>query len=180
MKKPRSDAKLQALPEIAQRAIIELLRTKKQAEVRAWIEKEHGVSVSHATLTAFWQWWHSARFSEAVATDASTFRDLLQAMKQAGELDISDDSASKIGQAFFEHRSLKGEDPKLYASMKLARQRDRALALREREIVVKERLATIKEQQAAKADAADAIAKDEKLSAEEKDRRFREIFGVPA
>lgn len=175
-KKPRADAKLITLPKDVQRAVAERLDRESQAKVRAWLLEAHQVDVSPATLTAFYQWWHSRRILESVASDSNQFKQTLLELKAAGELNFSDETAGAIAQAYFEHQSVRREDPKLYAMMKVRRQTDRSLDLREREVKVKERAIAVLEQKAAQADKAKAIAEDKTLTEEQRTQRMREVF----
>lgn len=177
-RKPRADAKLIGLPLEVQREIIARLDKESQLKVRDWLSTAHDVVVSPSTLTVFYQWWHSERQLEQLAEESSRFRETLQAMQRAGELNVSDDSISTLGQAFFEHQALREEDPKAYAIIKARRQRDRELVLKERAMADRERRTALLEQEAAKAMAAAKVTADAGLSPEEKARKYREIFGI--
>lgn len=177
-RKPRADSKLLTLPAATQRELAERLDRETQAKVGAWLLDVHGIKAGSSTLTDFYQWFHSQRQLEQLASDSSRFREALLELKAAGELNLSEDAVGPVAQAYFEHRAMKAEDPQLFAMMKARRQKDRELALRERELADKERRTAILERKAAKADEAEQVAADPALSPEQKAARYKEIFGL--
>jgi hypothetical protein len=177
-RKPRADGKLLTLPAATQRELADRLDRESQAKVSAWLREAHGVEAGLSTLTDFYQWFHSQRQLEQLASDSSRFREALLELKAAGELNLSEDAVGPVAQAYFEHRAMKAEDPQLFALMKARRQKDRELALREREVAISERKIALLEQQAAQAEAAAKVTADPALTAEQKAARYKEIFGL--
>ena len=77
----------------------------------------------------------------------------------------------KLAEAYFTAKSLKESDADTYVKMMGVRKSTA-------EIRIKERRLTLEEKKARQADDAKAITEDKTLSPEEKEQRYKRVFGI--
>lgn len=115
-RKPRGDSKLKVLPEARQDQIIELLKSKTMAEVRAELAQD-GLHTSLASLSEFYSWWHlRQQFQE----DESTTEALLEELKR--EIPgLTDQQIDELGQRTFSLLSIRKQDLEGFVQLRSAR-----------------------------------------------------------
>lgn len=170
--KPRSDSKLDNLPELQFLELRDglLNRTlKSYEEALSWLASECGVSSSAASLSAFYK-----RHCAPLVKERRQFAAIrAEALGDAMESDpVNWDTAiiEKTKQLAFEF--LDSEDVDADSVKKLL---DAILKAQKQELDV--RRVVLMEEKARKADEAAGVAGDGALTAEEKQERMKEIFG---
>ena len=172
-RRPRSDSALMSLPDDRQRELFDFcdgLRTEGLRAIREKLDAEKGVKVSLSTLSN-WLNWFSMRSRFSMVAETSDF--IARIMKETPGLKIEDEQVMKAAEAYFTAKSLKESDCDTYVKMMGVRKGTA-------EIRIKERRLTLEEKKARQAEAAKEVTKDASLSPEEKEMRYREIFGLGA
>jgi hypothetical protein len=137
-KKVRADAVLKNLPEERQLEIFELLKEKSLAAARQHL-REDGIRVSLQTLSEFYS-WYALRMSLREAE--SDTENLLELIKQDAP-ELPEERLAAIGNALFNLRAIKSQDPKMFLAFQTARhnaemdrlkfeQKEREIAQREK------------------------------------------------
>jgi hypothetical protein len=144
------------------------LRTQGLRTIREKLETEKDVNVSLSTLSN-WLNWYSMRSRFSMVAETSDF--IARIMKETPGLNIEDEKVMKAANAYFTAKSLKESDCDTYVKMMGVR---RGTA----EIRIKERRLTLEEQKARQAEAAKEVTTNTSLTPEEKQQRYREIFGL--
>jgi len=126
MRKPRSDSVLKTLPEDAQRRIAEYCAEHSLAEAASWIYSNFEEKVSISMVSDFLSW---RMMKEEMASVANFTDDVKGMLKALPDLNLSDDQVSRAGQAIYEARSLKTDNPKLFIALRQLRQRDAQLEI---------------------------------------------------
>ena len=163
-RKTRSDAKLKLLSPTDRAEVAGWLEQHSQAETRRLIAEKHGFEVAASTLTEFYQWFHLSSRIEETASFVDRAREDLKALPG---LDLNDDQLARIGQALFEMQAVKERDGKLFVALRKQRLTADAQRLEREKFEAMQR----REEEARK------TVGDEALTAEEKARRIKEIFG---
>jgi hypothetical protein len=166
-KKPRTDSKLDSMPESRVMELRDkLLANEGYKEILDWLALECGVSSSLAALSAFYK-RHCAplrrEMQELAAVKAEAIID------GSGRTDWNTATMELVKQVSFELMSGQQVDTKT------AEKFIKLILKADAQAVDRERLELMKAK-AAQADAAEGVAKDEKLSPEEKDAALRRIF----
>lgn len=169
-KKPRADSKLKNLPELIQEGFWVLLHPS-DPETKAYtledlggeIFDKHGISVGLATLSEWRSWYSLKRRMENAAQRADQAR-----LELAKSGEYSPEDIERVAQTVFTAETLSAGDVEGY--VRLAK-----LGLARRALDQDERKLKILEAKAAQADAAKEVLGG-KLSAEEQNRRLREIL----
>ena len=170
-RRPRSDSALMSLPDDRQAELFDFcdgLRTQGLRTIREKLETEKDVNVSLSTLSN-WLNWYSMRSRFSMVAETSDF--IARIMKETPGLNIEDEKVMKAANAYFTAKSLKESDCDTYVKMMGVR---RGTA----EIRIKERRLTLEEQKARQAEAAKEVTTNTSLTPEEKQQRYREIFGL--
>jgi hypothetical protein len=168
MSKPRSDSKLFTLQEDLQREIFKRMKYSGYDDVRLWVKKEHGISISNAALSNAWQEWSRKELEERVLKSKGAAEDVLALIDNPEQLDAA--LALALKQSAFE-MVMQGGDAKtvksfctiLLNSEKL-KQDDKRIALQERRLK--------------QAEEAEGVVKDNSLTPEDREKRMKEIFGL--
>ena len=170
-RRPRSDSALMSLPDERQAELFDFcdgLRTQGLRTIREKLETEKDVKVSLSTLSN-WLNWYSMRSRFSMVAETSDF--IARIMKETPGLNIEDEKVMKAANAYFTAKSLKESDCDTYVKMMGVR---RGTA----EIRIKGRRLTLEEQKARQAEAAKEVTTNTSLTPEEKQQRYREIFGL--
>lgn len=117
-KKVRADAVLKNLPEERQGEIFERCRTETLAAVRKWLAQD-GIKVSQQTLSEFYSWYALRASLKEAESDTENLLELIR--KDAPEL--PEERLASIGNALFNLRAIKQQDPKLFLAFQTARHR---------------------------------------------------------
>jgi hypothetical protein len=168
-KKPRSDSKLDSLPESR---VVELrdglLGGWRYEDARAWLGSECGVSCSLAVLSAFYKRHCAPVLRERRQVAALKAETLIE---DAGKTDWSAATLELVRQAAFDLMS--GDTLDVKTAEKLL-----GIMLKSRDQDMGERKLAVLERKAAQADQAATVSGDGALSAEEKAARLKQIFGM--
>lgn len=167
-RKHRADSNLKTLPEEQQSEIITRLNAKggSYKAVCEWLRAEWDVATSIGALSEFYSWHQLRTQVKEAESDTQTLQELLS----ASEFGLSAQQVQEAGNLMFVMRATKQQDAKSYVAMA-------KLLLQKQKLDVEARKVALLEAKAAKADAADGIAKDGTLSKEDKQKRIFEIFG---
>lgn len=192
-RKPHPSSVLKTLPDEDQEALFDFLRDKTLEEGVKWLFSNNGVRTNKSSLSDWHGWYSMNQEIGAWQDDVAELQKKLEALGTDAEL------IPKIGEAVFISRAAKTGDAKMYATVasviqrhrelksqqeqhgdrmqledkKLAR-KDRALQQAERKLEQADRRIALLE---AKLKDADDLMKDTQLSAEERETRWKEIFG---
>lgn len=185
-KKTRPEAKLKLLPEAVQIEIVEHARKPGMtlAETCAWVAETHQVKVSPVTLSRFLAARRDAEMQERVLASITAGSRLVQDMERQFGKTPAPDTENLIkflrvlilqlsAQGACDAEFLKAVGPLMGSVLEAER-----LSLKREEVALAERRVKLLEEKAARADAAEKVAVDGALSAEEKLARMREIFGI--
>lgn len=170
-RRPRSDSALMSLPEDRQRELFDFCdghRKDGLRKIRDLLKDEQGVTVSLATLSN-WLNWYALRAK--IGNVAAMADDLARILKERPDLNLDDATIMRAAQAFFEARSMQEGDAKTYVALAGVRRGTAEIRLKERRIALEER-------KLRQAEAAEQVAKNPTLTPEQKDMRYREIFGL--
>jgi hypothetical protein len=172
-RRPRSDSALMSLPDDRQRELFDFCdghRKDGLRKIRELLKDEQGVDVSLSTLSN-WLNWYSLRAK--IGNVSAMADDLARILKERPDLNLDDATIMRAAQAFFEAKAMQESDAETY--VKLAGVRKGTAEIR-----IKERRIKIEEQKLRQAEAAKEVAKDTSLTPEQKEMRYREIFGLGA
>lgn len=170
-RRPRSDSALMSLPDDRQRELFDFcdgLRTEGLRAIRERLETEKGVKVSLSTLSNFLNWFSLKSKMQGVAEMAD---DLSRILKETPGINLTDDGVMKAAQAYFEMRSMKENDSGLFVKMAKVRKGTAELKIKAKRLELEER-------KLRQADEAKAVVQDDTLTPEEKDQRYKRIFGI--
>ncbi len=165
-RKPRGDSVLKTLPPERQSALAEHAAAHTLAETVSWLSAD-GVETSSAALSQFLSWF---LLRQQLERNNSTVREMLAELKRE-QPDLSDDQMFRVGQMYFTALAIEQKDSLSWkraqdaaAKRKVSEQNDRRLVLLE--------------QKAKQAEQAETVTNDATLTAEEKQQRIRQIFGM--
>ncbi len=170
-KKPRADSKLKNLPEHIQEGFWLLLHPTDR-EVRAYtledlggeIQETHQLSVGVSTVSEWHSWYALKRRMEAAAERANQ-----TALALAKDSELTPEDIERVAQTVFTAEALQAGDVTGYVALAKLRLAARALEHDARKL-------KLLEAKAAKADQADSVMGDGKLSEEEKAAKLKQIF----
>lgn len=175
-KEIRSDSKLKgaALKEEQHDELWELRYPSGEAErlsleaiAATEVPRICGVTCSVSTLHSYYRWARQKRRTDAARERAEQAkRDLLERVPDADTEDLE-----RIGQMVFTSETI--EEGNIKAFTALLRESNRR-----RKLEIDERKMSLLEEQAKKAEQAEAVTKDGKLSSDEKQLRLKQIFGI--
>lgn len=112
-KKPRGDSKFLNLDEDVQEQIIETIRKAASLdEAVPAVAEKFGVKSSRSGLSVFWSQWHLRNRFKTFARESD---ETVRLLKEIAGTDLSDQKASQFAQRFFELKSLREDDPKMFA-----------------------------------------------------------------
>lgn len=174
-RKPRSDAKLKSLPGQLQAELRDWFveENVSYAEARKRLKDDHGITTSIGSLQDFYATHcFSLRFEQA----KNLANELKGALEEAPEI-FTAPAIGAISQRVFELAASKEANVGDLVSLAKVMGESAKLAIKERELSLSERRVALLEKKAAAFDEAAGVAGDGKLSAEEKDRRLKTIFG---
>lgn len=165
-RKPRSDSRLKTLPEARQDAIVEYARSHSEDEVVAWLRAD-GLVTSRNAVSEFLNWyWLQQQFKR----NELVSQQMIENLRRTSPTMLEEELA-RAGASFFEQLAIEQRDARAWKQARELRLKERALELMERRVKVAEA-------KASQADAARQVAGDGALSAEEKQQRMKEIFGL--
>jgi hypothetical protein len=175
-RKPRSDAKLKSLPpnqrEMLVRWLVDENLSYDQAVER--LEKDFNVRTSVGALSAFYATeCYSVRSSEAKEFAERVEQELLQ-----GEPNFDLATLALVKKKLFERAYARDGDVDELAVLAKIIGDTAKLRLKEKDQEIATRRLAILEKKAAQADEAKSVAASEDLSAEEKERRLKAVFGI--
>ncbi|MGE9266509.1 MAG: hypothetical protein ACQKBY_00310 [Verrucomicrobiales bacterium] len=174
MKKPRADAKLKNLPEEDQELFWRMLNPS-DAETPASTLEELGEfiiarydfdTLSLSTLSEWRSWYALKRRMENARRRAEQTR--LELLKD-GTLTAED--IERAAQAVFTSETLESGNVKAFVALA-------KLRLAARQVEIDERRVQLLEEKAKRLAEIEGVTTDAKLSAEEKDARVKQIFGI--
>jgi hypothetical protein len=167
VKKPRADSRLKTLPQERRREIFELCQHTPLKEVVVQL-KAQGVATSITALSEFWSWYQLYSQHQQMEEDTKTLVDFLKVQG----LKLTDAELDAYGQKVFSTMALRAANAKEWIAI-------RKLAIESQSLEHDRRRIELLEQAAARAQtASDVVAGP--LSPEEKQRKLREIFGLPS
>lgn len=165
-RKPRADSVLKTLSPARQERIVDHALGHTLAETVAWL-RDDGLKTSSAALSEFLSWY---RLRQRLSRNQSVVETLLTDLRRDNPK-IDPDELFKIGQSFFSALAIEQQDPDAWARTIRTDQRAQALELEARRV-------SVLEQKASQADQAAAVTGDTSLTPEQKQQKFREIFGI--
>jgi hypothetical protein len=173
-KNPRADSKLKRLPEERQAAIIEMM--KQPGITQTMVRKElaaDGLKTSEPALSEFYSWWHLRERFRQMEANANTMAELAKQQEPG----LSTEALEKIGQSVFMDRAIQLErmDPEAASMIWYRMMR---LNLKKSDQALVERRIKLLEAQAAKADKAEEVLQDTKLTDEQISAKIKDIFGI--
>jgi hypothetical protein len=164
-RKPRADSRLATLPEAQQEELEQFAATHTLAQTRDELSRR-GI---RSSLTAISRWLQQRRLRSLLIRQADTVRQLLDWYQQRRP-DASEEELGQLGQMFFSALALQAQDTKAWVHLQ-------SLALRRRQLELDRAKLEWLQRRADQADQAEAVLDDASLSAEERQRRIKEIFG---
>ena len=176
--RPRPDAWYAPLSETERWAVYEKALHLPFPAVAAFVEKQHGISVSRSGFYRFLDWMRpqqsAHRLEQAVIAreEARGLAEAAGAKKEIADafMAMGSEIALRTGSA-----EAAADWIKMAAQLVAAAQKDREIELRaEAQKLDREKFEAAQRRE----DAAKAAVKDEKLSEEEKMARLREIYGI--
>ncbi len=176
--RPRPDAWYAPLAEAERWSVYEKALHLPFPAVAAFVEKQHGITVSRSAFYRFLDWMRPQQ-------SAHRLEQAVIAREEAKGLAEAEGAKKEIADAFMAMgseialRTGSAEDAadwiKMAAQLVAAAQKDREIELRaEAQRLDREKFEAAQRRE----DAAKAAVKDEKLSEEEKMARLREIYGI--
>lgn len=169
MRKARSDSKLKTLPKDRQKQILAWSEEHSLAEIRALVRDQWTVETSESALSEFLSWMRLGRSLEQAASFAD---DIRQTLTQLPNLNLNEEQINSAAQVVFELEAAKAKDLKAFIGLRRLRQKDKDQQHDSRKIQLLER-------RAAQAEAAERVTQDPAMTSEERERKLREIFGMP-
>lgn len=170
-KKPRSDSKLDAMPESRVLELRDLLLAgKRQRDVLDWLAQECGVSSSPAALTSFYKRHCTPVIRERRKFSVVKAEALGKAMSK-DPVTWDDKIVERTKQLAFEFLSEDSPDPEAVKALLDALTKANKQALDREKFEEAKRKALL-------ADKAKEVSDDTALSAEEKQARLKQIFGM--
>lgn len=192
-RKPHPSSVLKTLPDEDQAALFEFLRDKTLADGVDWLFSNNGVRTNDSSLSD-WRGWY--QLNRNISTWESEVDELKAALEKTG---TDPDLIPKLGEAVFLAKAAKTGDVKAFATVAAITQRHhemkasqqqhadkmtvkgKELAQRDQTIKQKDKQIELQrrkiEAYEAKMKQADEVAEDQKLTAEEKVLRWKQIFG---
>ncbi len=173
-RKPRSDSKLKAGLDAGQQDQLRdwMLGGTNYRKAKRLVEEEFGVSTSLAALSDFYESVCVPFLLEQRQRSAQLASALTRGAQKDGA-NFSEATLDLLRQSAFELMSDRNRDPKDVA-------RILTLFLKSQDQDLSKRKVELLEQKAALAEEAEGVTGDSRLSAEEKEMRMREIFGLPS
>lgn len=166
-RKTRSDSPLRNLPPAKQEELYLYANTHSLAEGMIFAKRRYSVPCSMGSLSGFLSWY---ALRQQLKRNDETVCELLRERRKE-KPDMTEEEIFLEGQAFFTALAIEQRDSESWKRIqdafdrrKLSEQNDRKLALMEK-----------KQEQA---DAAQKVSEDSTLTAEEKQARIRQIFGL--
>lgn len=169
-RKPRADAVLKTLPADQQEQIFMRLQKPKDGtyqKVKSWLFQEWDINTSVGALQDFYSWYALRRRLEQTENITQDLVELLQ----GAEFGLDAQKVRELGNLIFITQATKENDTKAFVALA-------KLLLEQRKLDVSERRLKLLEQKAAAADEAEKVTRSEDLTAEEKMRKLKEIFGA--
>jgi len=164
-RKPRADSRLATLPESQQEELEQYAATHTLVQTRDELARR-GIRCSLAAIS---RWLQQRRLRALLIRQADTVRQLLEWYQQRRP-DASEEELAQLGQMFFSALALQAQDTKAWVHLQ-------SLALRRRQLELDRARLEWLQRRAEQADQAEKVLDDASLSAEERQRRIREIFG---
>lgn len=169
-RKPRADAWHAGLTAEQQQRAWELCAKLGLREAAPVIAREFGLPRPPSD-TALSRWWSEWPLRRAFLEFGSVAEAAKRALRETPDLGLKAEQIEAVGQAVFTAAAVASQNPEMFAALRKLSQRDRELALD------RERLELLK-RRAAQAEAAEAVAQNPELTPEQKQQRYREIFGL--
>ena len=170
-RRPRSDSALMSLPDDRQRELFDFCdghRKDGLRKIRELLKDEQGVEVSLGTLSN-WLNWYSLRSKLANVSEMAD--SVARILKETPGLDLDDAKIMRAAQAFFEAKAMQENDAGTYVRLAGVRRGTAELKLKAKKLDLEER-------KLRQAEAAEQVTKSTTLTPEEKEIRYREIFGL--
>jgi hypothetical protein len=159
---------LKNLPIEKQMEIIERLegpRAEIYSETAAWL-REQGIPATSQIVSAFKEWFH---LREKCKARAELSLDMAKECKEQGWINSADEERA-AAQVFFNRMALSEQDPKIWSML------ERVNLVRDKVVLEKKRLALQKKKFNAKY--GKKRVKKSTMTADEKQKRIRQILGV--
>lgn len=187
-RKPRADSVLKQKPREMQDAVMARIRAEGSTyeAVRSWLKAEFDLRVSVRMLSEFRAWYELRERMEKVNQLILDGEEMIREANEDMKLGLTQEQIMEIGNQRFMKLALATSDAKLFTTVQ-----DRALTKRDmetkkelkvRDQSLKERNVVVLEQKLAllqaKEDKAKATLDNPKLSAEQKNQRLKEVYGI--
>ena len=175
-RKPRADAKLKSLPPEQKAELTDWLASENvsYAEARERLAKRFGVSTSVGALQDFYS-------SECFGLRNRHARDVADELKtqllDSPEL-FDEATIGAVSQRAFELAVARDADVDELATLVKMIGDSAKLRLKAQELKLSERRVAILEKKAAQAEAAETVTRDQKLTPDQREERYKEIFGI--
>lgn len=177
-RKPRSDSKLDSLPEHQREMLVRWLVEENVSydDARTRLHNDFGVETSVGALQQF----YARRCFTLRASEAKHFADTVvqQALANGENFDAA--TLALIKQKAFERAYAKNGDIDELATLARIMGDSAKLELKQREVAIAERRIALLENKAAQADEAAGIAANPNLTPAEKEARTKAVFGISA
>lgn len=168
-RKARSDAWHAGLSVAQQQQAWELCQTLGLKGAAPVIAQEFGLGRAPSD-SALSRWWSEWPLRRAFLDFGSVAEEAKRALREMPDIGLETGQIEAVGQAVFTATAVKLQDPEMFATLRKLGQKDRELTLdRERFELLKRK--------AEQAEAAEGVTRSD-LSPEEKQARYRQIFGL--
>lgn len=169
IRKIRSDNKLSRLPPAAQNALLEAAGAGASlAELRARLRNEHGLTISTSALSV---WIRAERGRRRLEESVNVAESIAKAARAANAGTEIDDALTAMIKQLALDAALAADDPKQIKMLFDAVVKKQRADLDERKLA-------LAEARAKQADAAESVAKDKRMTPEQRDAELRRIFNV--
>lgn len=165
-RKPRGDAKLKCLKPELQAEIFSRCSQGKYIDVARWLKAEFNIRTSEGALSDFFSWYSLKQRMEKADSHVRNLGSLIDEHGLKIDPQRRKDTMNAL---FLTLASQDGDFETFEAAYKLILAGDK--------LDVEKRRVVLLEQKAAKADAADAIAKDGSITKAQRQQRIFELFG---
>lgn len=175
-RKPRSDSKLDSLPEEQREALRSWLTEDNLSyeQAQAKLKQEFAVSTSISSLQSFWR----RRCFRVRASEAKDFTKKLEKELKNSSEDFDEATLALIRQKLFERAMAEKGDLNEISTLAKIIGDSQKLALKAQHIELQSRRLKLLEKKAEQADAAEKIAANGEMTPEQKDREYKAIFGI--
>jgi len=175
-RKPRSDSKLDSLPEHQRESLRRWLSEENLSYEIAQqrLEQDFGVTSSISALQSFWR----RRCFRQRASEAKSFTETVLKQLQGNAENFDEATLALVRQKLFERAMAKTGDIAELSTLAKIIGDSQKLALKAQQIELQSRRLSLLEKKAAQADEAEGVLNDGQLTPEQKEQRIKAVFGI--